>query len=185
MKAFHERLRFEYQLNQDSLVLDLGAYDGMWSKEIYNRYRCRIFAFEPVPEYFANAVCNCIDTAIVLINSCVAATGAMQSIGISNNSSGKFSVGAPTQVSVVRVQPLIVGLGHIDLCKMNVEGMEYELLEILLWTGLHKRIYNLQIQFHNCVPDWENKYNKICSELNLTHEPEWDSGPTWQNWKLR
>ena len=50
-----QTLRLDYDLNQNSLVLDVGGYEGQWSSDIYSRYRCKIIIFEPVAE-FASAI---------------------------------------------------------------------------------------------------------------------------------
>jgi hypothetical protein len=43
-----EELRYAYPLTDDSLVIDLGGYKGQWASDIYARYNCRVFIFEPV-----------------------------------------------------------------------------------------------------------------------------------------
>ena len=35
-----EKLRYHYELTEDSVVFDLGAYVGDFSKRIYNKYNC-------------------------------------------------------------------------------------------------------------------------------------------------
>ena len=47
-----EQLRYNYDLNYDSTVMDLGAYKGEFSKKIYDKYQCKIFAFEPVLSFY-------------------------------------------------------------------------------------------------------------------------------------
>ena len=46
-----ERFRFDYDLTRDSLVMDLGGYEGQWASDLYGRHRCRISVFEPVAGY--------------------------------------------------------------------------------------------------------------------------------------
>lgn len=47
-------LRQNYALNRNSLVFDLGGYDGQWCSDIFARYCCSIHVFEPVSEFAAN-----------------------------------------------------------------------------------------------------------------------------------
>ena len=47
------RFRFDYELAPDSLVLDLGGYEGQWASDLYARQRCRIDVFEPVARFAA------------------------------------------------------------------------------------------------------------------------------------
>jgi hypothetical protein len=43
------RFRFDYDLAPDSLVLDLGGYEGQWASDL----RCRIAVFEPTAAFSA------------------------------------------------------------------------------------------------------------------------------------
>lgn len=45
-------LRINYPLNSNSVAFDVGGYVGNWSSDIYQKYRCYIYAFEPIPEYY-------------------------------------------------------------------------------------------------------------------------------------
>ena len=48
-----QTLRLEYpELTSDSIVFDLGGYLGDFSAAIVERYNCKIYIFEPHPEYF-------------------------------------------------------------------------------------------------------------------------------------
>src|SRR5215469_14720654 len=44
-------LRLFYDLGADSLVFDLGGYEGQWASDIYAMYGCRIHVFEPVAKF--------------------------------------------------------------------------------------------------------------------------------------
>ena len=52
-----QTLRLEYpELNSDSIVFDVGGYSGDFSEAIIERYNCKIYIFEPHPEYFSNCI---------------------------------------------------------------------------------------------------------------------------------
>lgn len=40
-----ENLRYNYDLNEDSVVFDLGGYKGEWTEKIFSKYRCYIYVF--------------------------------------------------------------------------------------------------------------------------------------------
>ena len=44
-------LRLNYDLNENSLVFDVGGYEGQWASDIFSRYCCTIHVFEPVIEF--------------------------------------------------------------------------------------------------------------------------------------
>lgn len=187
MKPFHEHLRFDYDLTPDSLVIDLGGYDGTWSRNIASLYQCRVICFEPVKEQFIQAQCNALGyPSICVINAAVSVGGSVTTIGISNNSSGVFSPSEERrEVSVVKIIPLISVVGRVALMKLNIEGNEYDILEAILSAGKQSQIDNFQIQFHQNAPDWEARYKKIQEQLSKTHEQEWSSVFTWENWRLK
>jgi len=39
------KLRYAYDLNPDSTVLDLGGYEGQWASNLFSRYLCNIYVF--------------------------------------------------------------------------------------------------------------------------------------------
>ena len=45
------RFRFDYDLTPESVVLDVGGYEGQWASDLYARQRCQIRIFEPVREF--------------------------------------------------------------------------------------------------------------------------------------
>src|SRR5258708_7901812 len=50
-----ETLRLNYpELNEGSIVFDLGGYKGQWASDIYARYNCAVYIFEPYSIYANN-----------------------------------------------------------------------------------------------------------------------------------
>src|SRR5258705_9095459 len=47
-------LRLNYDLDENSVVFDLGGYEGQWSSDLFSKYQCTIFVFEPFPEFARN-----------------------------------------------------------------------------------------------------------------------------------
>src|ERR1700736_2306652 len=46
-------LRLTYpELNESSIVLDLGGYQGQFAADIFSRYGCRIYVFEPSSAFY-------------------------------------------------------------------------------------------------------------------------------------
>src|SRR5260221_14741921 len=50
----HTTLRFNYDLNESSIVVDLGGYDGTWTSDLYSMYNCSILIFEPYLPFAKN-----------------------------------------------------------------------------------------------------------------------------------
>ena len=49
-------LRLDYSLNDESLVFDLGGYEGEWSADIFCKYGSNIYVFEPNKDFYNNIV---------------------------------------------------------------------------------------------------------------------------------
>ena len=71
-----------------------------------------------------------------------------------------------------------------DLLKLNIEGGEFSVLEALLDRDLVKKIGNIQVQFHGCIPDAAARRDKIRERLAATHHLTYDAPFVWENWEL-
>ena len=47
-----EVLSFDYKLDQSSIVFVIGAFEGDYLGKLNDRFKCKIYAFEPIDEYF-------------------------------------------------------------------------------------------------------------------------------------
>ena len=47
----YEKLRYNIKLNKSSIVFDGGGFDGEYSSVFNKKYKCKIFIFEPLPEF--------------------------------------------------------------------------------------------------------------------------------------
>jgi FkbM family methyltransferase len=77
------------------------------------------------------------------------------------------------------------GINKIDLLKINIEGGEYDVLPALISTGLINIVDEIQIQFHDFIPEAEKKRDEIRSKLSLTHNETWCYRFVWENWKRK
>jgi len=189
MKAFSEHLRYEYNLNPDSIVIDGGGYEGNWFKTIWEKYHCNIHVFEPIGDFYmqcsklATSLEAGPDRKIKVYNDGLWSSDTWDSFSVRGDTSGAFTESSRNEiVHLTSASDVVSRLGHVDVMKLNIEGSEYEVLEWLFDTALLKRIDNIQVQFHFNFPEAKRKYPFITNLLSQTHRPEWDSEPTWQNW---
>lgn len=183
MKFEREEQRYEYPLNANSVVLDVGAFRGQWTKEIHRRYGCTVHAFEPVffrevRETFAGINGNVNLYCVALANS-----DREIDFGIQHDMTGRFSwsherVMVPT-IGVVHAWKKL-GLRNVDLVKLNVEGMEVELIDAFCDSRLIDNIENLQVQFHHVIANADNEIARLVGKLSETHEMDW--GGEWFLW---
>jgi len=44
--------RLYYNITENSLVIDLGGYKGQFASDIFSKYLCNIFIFEPISDFY-------------------------------------------------------------------------------------------------------------------------------------
>lgn len=183
-------LRLNYgDLNEQSVVFDLGGYEGQWASDIYAKYNCFVFIFEPViafaddiKERFAN------NKKIRVFSFGLSSQNSVVNISLSANASSTYKANAKNtqQITLKSVQEFLQNenITSIDLMKVNIEGGEYDLLDSLIENGFINKIKNIQVQFHDFVPDAEIRMKKIQSQLSKTHETTYQYPFIWENWRL-
>lgn len=160
-----EHLRYEYDLKPGELVIDIGSYRREWSNEMILRYGVKAECFEALDNLAAWVF-----------------DGELQIGGAYYYSS---SILPPTGwVKCVDIAPYLQR--EIAVCKINIEGGEYELLSHIIEKGLHKNIRNLQVQFHEVEGlAFQLIYDGIVAELSKTHKLSWRYPFCWENWELK
>lgn len=182
-------LRLHYDLNKNSCVFDIGGYKGQWASDIFAMYGCRIHVFEPVPEFvkfmeqrFSR------NKKIVVHNYGLSNITRKRLITLNDDSSSAFKEG-DRKIHAVFVDIFaFLRKNHVlnvDLMKINVEGCEYDILDRLIDTGLVSCVGNIQVQFHNFVPNSGERMRQIQARLIETHEPTYQFLYVWENWKRR
>jgi FkbM family methyltransferase len=131
-----ERFRFDYELDEKSVVLDLGGYDGQWASDIYGRYGCTVFVFEPVQAYAEKITSRFArNPKIKVFPYALGGKDHRLELAVSGTSSSVFAGGKQKQViQIVDASKWIEGAGltAIALMKVNIEGGEYELMDRLI-----------------------------------------------------
>ncbi len=184
-----ERFRYDYELSNDSLVIDLGGYKGQWASDIYARYNCHLLVFEPV-KLFAEKIKERFrkNPRVEVFCLALGKNRRQEVIALCDDGSSVYR-DAPVKETIGFEDVAEFFAKHniksVDLMKVNIEGGEYELLPKLFESGLINRIKQIQIQFHDVVPDSEKCMKKLCSELAKTHRPTYQYKFVWENWVHR
>lgn len=182
-------LRVQYELNADSVVFDLGGYEGQWASDIYSRYCCNIYIFEPVV-LFTNDIRRRFEQnqRIRVFPFGLSALSSTVQLSLGEDSSSQYKDnGNLVDVVLVKASDFLAehDIKSIDLMKINIEGGEYALLEHLLDTGFVVNIRDIQIQFHDFVPDARTQMECIQKRLNVTHYLTYNYPFVWENWRRR
>lgn len=186
-----QTLRLEYPLNAQSVVFDLGGYHGDFAADIYKKYGCKVYVFEPVPEFYEICLNRFKDNSnIFCFNYGLSASNQYLNIQLAENASSISSpkaLGSALRVEIRSIVECIrdLNLSKIDLMKINIEGGEFDVLPAIIQSGDIKKITDLQIQFHNFIEDASRKRKTIRTFLANTHKETWCYEFVWENWKLR
>lgn len=182
-------LRLDYDLDENSVVFDVGGYEGQWASDIYSRYNCYIHVFEPVT-VFADKIKNRFSRNSKISVHCFGLSDRTERLEMSFKNDGSTHVmplsSDKVMASLVKAGDFFNenGIGRVDLMKINIEGAEYDLLDHILDSGLMSLIKNLQVQFHDFMPDSAERMKKIQSRLLLTHSITYQYPFVWENWEI-
>lgn len=139
-------------VGETPVVLDCGANHGAFFGELARNHRARVYAFEPDPRLFPHLpeVAN-----VSFFNLAVSGTGGdlILNLGEGNCSSARFSEGASQTSVTVRATTLDAfcnekSLRAIDLLKLDIEGVEIDVLESLP-QGLLAVTGQITVEFHD------------------------------------
>ena len=183
-----EILRYNYPLHADSIVFDLGGYHGEFSQKIYDKYNCYIYVFEPVKEYYEIIKNTFKDNSkIKIFNFGLSDKDETMNISLNDDGSSTFLNDGKKEVITLKSIKIFLdneNIQDIDLLKINIEGGEYSVLSELITEDKIKTIKNLQIQFHNFIPNAEKLREKLRHDFNKTHHLTYDYYFIWENWEL-
>lgn len=183
-------LRLDYNLNESSIVFDLGGYHGNWTADIFCKYGCFVYVFEPAKKFADIIKCRFSNNKKIFVNQFgLSNSNTTANLSLGDDSSSTFSQenGKTEEIKLVDAMEFFKknSISRIDLMKINIEGGEYDLLEYLIKTGYIKNIKNIQVQFHDFVPKAQERMKEIQKNLEKTHLITYQYKFVWENWQLK
>lgn len=179
----------QHDLNQKSIVVDVGGFTGVWAEKIIKKYDPIFFILEPVKSFqkvletkFSN------NPKVKILKHGLGTPGDFQ-INLSGDASSIFDAanGDATEViSVASFNNFISKncIERIDLLQINIEGSEYELLNQILASNFLTNIKKIQVQFHLNVGNAIEKRELIRERLKSTHHNTLNFPFVWEAWEL-
>lgn len=152
----------------------------------------RLCVFEPVPG-FAEAIREKVADQRLCLHSAGIAQKAEQrwfklqgdasfSLGVGRKSIGNQAV----RVAFDSVDDLVNHLpSGADFVEINIEGGEYELLDVLSQSGFLGRISTVLFQFHRVGSTTKNRVRSTRAELSKTHFLSWQYPMVWECWRMK
>lgn len=178
--------RLDYpELNEKSIVFDCGGYEGQWTSDIYSKYRCKVYVFEPVKNFAENIKKRFSKNKNIRVYY-FGLSNITKKAQISNdNDASSLYKGGKEVIQLKSISEFIIEdkINKIDLLKLNVEGEEYNILNNLISTGLIKKIKEIQVQFHRNIKNYKEEYSKTKVKLKETHKLKWRFPFIWEDWK--
>lgn len=176
-----------YDLNENSVVMDLGGYTGVWAQSMIEKYNPFIYILEPVPVFYDGMVSKFSNNNKVKLLNIGAGIEDKDSIIFINGdgTSSNIKIGESINVKFNTIETILgkFELEKVDLVQINIEGDEYLLLENMLETGSINKFKNIQIQFHLGVEnDIERRLNiqEGLSKNNFKIKFEYPF--VWESW---
>jgi FkbM family methyltransferase len=184
-----ETLRLNYNLNEDSIVFDLGGFHGDFAESIYDKYQSTIYIFEPVEEFY-NIIKNKFknNNKIKIFHFGLSDKNDKLEITLSDNGTSIYLDGLNKEtIELKSITDFFIeeNIQKIDLFKINIEGGEFDILPLLIKSNMVLKIDNLQIQFHNFIFNAEEKRKDIIKGLSTTHKLTYSYWFIWENWKIK
>ena len=184
-------IRYNYpELNENSIVFDLGGYVGDFTQAINDKYGCKVYLFEPHPQFYATCAERFANNKnVTLLNFGISDANGQFSLFDNNCSSSFFNPSITNKKNIdCKVREILsvledLNIKKIDLMKINIEGGEYPLLIHLAKQNSLDLVKEYQIQFHNFIPDAIPKRDNIIEYLSQTHKRTWCYYFVWENWK--
>jgi len=179
-------------ISADSIVFDVGLHKGGWSQNIVQRYDPFIYGFEPVKEFFEQAVESLKRYPKVRVFNYGLGGSNRQSL-ISVNSVSSTLVGHHPngRIELVRVKSIKdvmndLDIDTVDLIAIDIEGAEYELIDSMVSMGMMERFKSILLALHEHVEIGDighyDQRSAVRNALQTTHEAEYIYDTIFELW---
>lgn len=193
-------------LGSSSVVVEIGGNKGIFAQKIVDRYHPgAVHVIEPVSPMVKALTARFAKNPEVKIHQfALAREGGEMRMAYRSQTDAAAKILRPGQPldkgwegATVETVPLLtfdsawqrMGVEMVDLMNINIEGIEFELVDALLQAGMQKKIRNIQIQFHVHagveVPDKIGKRCGFHKILRETHDLVYNFDWVWEQWVLR
>jgi FkbM family methyltransferase len=145
---------FTQRLNENSVVVDLGANHGAFAHALIERFGCRVYAIEANADLCAEIKPH---RQLQVLNLAIGGTAGMQQFFVASNDQSSTMLGAiggapvkVTEVQTTRLDALLdeLSLSTIDLLKVDVEGAEVAMFDSCRDEFL-QRCVQITVEFHD------------------------------------
>lgn len=176
-----------YDLDENSIIMDLGGYTGVWAQQMIEKYNPHVYIVEPVTEFYnilTEKFSN--NNKVRSINVGVSYEKTNDIIYLKDDAtSSNIKDGREINVKFLKIEKLleIWNLQKVDLIQINIEGDEYSLLEHMIINGSVNKFSNIQVQFHLGIENDVERRIKIREGLvSNGFKNKFDYPFVWESW---
>uniref|UniRef100_A0A6C0I068 Methyltransferase FkbM domain-containing protein n=1 Tax=viral metagenome TaxID=1070528 RepID=A0A6C0I068_9ZZZZ len=179
-----------HDLNENSIVFDIGGYTGKWTSQINDKFRSKIFIIEPILEFYRelenkfNHIENIKYKQVgigVKNETCKINSINGDATQIIHSDDGDITI----QLETLETIMTFFDVKNIDFLQINIEGAEYDILENWIETKIIEKINTIQIQFHQLsyIPNVVERRDKIRENLQkLGYKEKFNYQWVWECW---
>lgn len=188
-------LALDWSLDENSLVWEIGGYEGRWAAQMVEKFNPEIHIFEPQDWAFEKLSARFWDNEKVYIYpwGLWVENANMPLHHFETDGASLLNHGGKTQMcefkdiwDVLDIWKVLKEeTKDIDVCLMNIEGAEFALIAYLLGADLMKRFRFFWCQFHTFADPSGDNAQKIYDGIQKTHNLIWDYYPTAVAWERK
>jgi FkbM family methyltransferase len=176
-------------IDERSIVLDVGAFIGEWSERISKRYGSTIYAFEPNLSVLHALARRLADHPnVIRLEYGLGIADRTATLTLAGPGSSIYTDDRELDTAEVQIRDVVgvldeLGIAEIDLIKVNIEGGEYDLFDRLIEADWLPRIRLVSVQFHEWHPKAYRRRRAIRRALARTHMEVWCYPWVWEYWR--
>ena len=175
-----------YNLNPDSLVMDVGGYKGDFTDYILRRYNSHVNVYEPVKAFYKELILRFKNRKVKIFNYGLEGHSYAGPISRFEEASSMFYTSFDRKDEKVEIQDVVNEInGPVDLLALNCEGGEYGILERLIQTDQIVNVKNILVQFHPFIADCQCRRHTIRETLKRTHKEKYSYDFCWEAWSAK
>lgn len=184
-----ETVALNWPIGPESLVWEIGGFEGRWARQMVDKFHCKMEIFEPqlwavqrMEEKFKGLPNIQIHPFGLWVMDDHLSMFKYETDGCSILGEGETGLRA----TFVDVWGWRFERPDVDVCLMNIEGSEFFLLPYMIGMGMMKHFQYFWCQFHpGLVSHGNERYNEIYKGLSRTHDKIWDYYPTAVAWERK
>ena len=197
-KAGHNRLIYKTAtLPSEGSAVIFGAYLGdSIAGWLSKRASANIYAYEPVADFFEKLKARFTQHNVHLFQFGIGERDEVRNFSLLDDATSgdewraeKVSDGTQMHsVSVDFRSPAVLQEdwpAAVDVMEINIEGGEYELLQVLAESRLLQRVKQIVVQFHDVGEATEQLVVQARRTLEVTHRQTWCFDMVWEFWERK